>query len=173
MRQRERINVCTSGRCEIQAETRQGPSEGLSRISQSQSGAHNFQEVLHSPDLQPELIRGDQSSAARTTANGELALDQCAERQGPPIPALSPGEEGRAAARSHAAEPSTLPLSHPVGDSCGANELGDATPPCHGGRTASNSVSVVGGGRESQRRSALECQIRVNNPSNYFTGFGS
>lgn len=64
---------------------------------------------------------------------------------GLPIPALSPGQEGRGAARSHATEPSTLPLSHPVGDSCSANEPGDATLPCHVGRTASNSISVVVG----------------------------
>ncbi|TNN72775.1 hypothetical protein EYF80_017059 [Liparis tanakae] len=59
-----------------------------------------------------------------------------------PVCAKGPG-----AARSHAAEPSTLPLSHPVGDSCSANESGDATLPCHRGRTASESISVVVGGK--------------------------
>lgn len=61
-------------------------------------------------------------------------------------PFTGPGE-GPAAARSHAAKPSTPPLSHPVGDSCGANEPGEATPPCHVGRTAGDSVSVVSGGK--------------------------
>lgn len=62
---------------------------------------------------------------------------------GLPILALSPGQEGRDAARSHAVQSSTLPLFHPVGDSCSANEPGDAMLPCHVGRTARNSVSVV------------------------------
>lgn len=66
---------------------------------------------------------------------------------GLPILALSPGQEGRNTARSHATEPSTLPLSHPVGDSCSADESGDDTLPCHVGRTASNSISVVVGGK--------------------------
>ncbi|KAA8588776.1 hypothetical protein FQN60_010121 [Etheostoma spectabile] len=64
-----------------------------------------------------------------------------------PIPALSPGQEGTDAARTHTAEPSTLPLSHPVGDSYSANEPGDATLPFHVGRTARNSISVVAGSK--------------------------
>ncbi|KAK5864630.1 hypothetical protein PBY51_015859 [Eleginops maclovinus] len=71
---------------------------------------------------------------------------------GLPIPALSPGQEGTDAARSHAAEPSTLPPSHPVGDSCSANGPRDATLPCHGGKTARNSISVVVGGKVSDDR---------------------
>ncbi|KAK5896876.1 hypothetical protein CesoFtcFv8_009992 [Champsocephalus esox] len=52
------------------------------------------------------------------------------------IPALSPSQEGTDASRSHTAKPSTLPPSHPVGDSCSANRPRDATLPCHRGRTA-------------------------------------
>ncbi|KAG7225759.1 hypothetical protein INR49_014410 [Caranx melampygus] len=81
-----------------------------------------------------------------TMANGGLALDQCTERQGSPSLPFHWARIGRDAARSHVVEPSTLPLSHPVGDSCSANEPGDTTLPlpC---RKDGQQLYLCGGGR--------------------------
>lgn len=83
---------------------------------------------------------------ALTMANGGLALDQCTERQGSPSLPFHWARIGRDAARSHVVEPSTLPLSHPVGDSCSANEPGDTTLPlpC---RKDGQQLYLCGGGR--------------------------